>query len=130
MMRLIFLPLLLFSSCALYASDMPPDSHPNIFGTGWTCNRGYYKSGQRCEKVIVPENAGIDLPGSGWTCNRGYYKSGQRCEKVIVPENAHVDLHGNGSTCNDGFKKASSACVAMTQQEILNQAELQKALAA
>jgi len=99
MMRLIFLPLLLFSSCALYASDMPPDSHPNIFGTGWTCNRGYYKSGQRCEKVIVPENA-------------------------------HVDLHGNGSTCNDGFKKASSACVAMTQQEILNQAELQKALAA
>ena len=104
--------------------------HTNISGTGWDCDRGYYKSGQKCVKVVVPENASIDLFGNGWACNRGYYKSGQKCVKVVVPENANIDIYGSGWTCNNGFKKSGSSCVPMTQQEIEKQKELERAIAA
>ncbi len=71
--------LLLMIPSLLLAGDMPKNAHPNIFGTGWDCDRGYYKSGQQCIKVIVPENASIDIYGSGWACNKGYKKSNNSC---------------------------------------------------
>lgn len=110
-MKLIFALLLLMAPCVLYAADGPPNSHPSILGTGWDCDRGYYKSGQNCVKVVVPENASIDVYGSGWACNRGYYKSGQGCAKVQVPENASIDVYGSGWACNRGYYKSGQKCV-------------------
>src|SRR3990172_6405395 len=112
----------------LFAGDLPNNSHPNIYGTGWDCDRGYYKSGQQCIKVVVPENASIDIYGSGWACNRGYYKSGDKCVKVIVPENASIDIYGSGWACNKGYKKSNNACVPMTREELQKQKELEQAI--
>ena len=110
-MRFFLLFLLLIVTCTANATDEPPNSHPSILGTGWDCDRGYYKSGPKCVKVIVPENASIDVYGSGWACNRGYYKSGQGCAKVQVPENAGIDIYGSGWACNRGYYKSGQKCV-------------------
>lgn len=85
-MKLIFALLLLIVTSMSYANDLPPNSHPNISGTGWDCDRGYYKSGQKCVKVVVPENANIDIYGSGWTCNNGFKKSGSSCVPMTQQE--------------------------------------------
>ena len=48
------------------------------FGDGWTCNKGYIKSGNSCIKnVDVPPNAFAS--GSGWKCNPGFEQSGNSC---------------------------------------------------
>ena len=109
-MRWIFLPVVLLFTWYSSAADLPPNSHTNVYGNGWDCDRGYYKSGQGCKKVVVPENASIDVYGSGWACNRGYYKSGQGCKKVIVPENASIDVYGSGWACNRGYYKYGQGC--------------------
>ena len=109
-MRRILSPVVLLFACISFAADMPPNSHPNIFGNGWDCDRGYYKSGQGCKKVIVPENASINVYGNSWACNRGYYKSGQGCKKVIVPENASINVYGNSWACNRGYYKSGQGC--------------------
>ncbi|MGL4469727.1 MAG: hypothetical protein ACRCT3_06055 [Aeromonas hydrophila] len=109
-MRLSFLYLLLIVACAANAADGPPNSHSSILGSGWDCDRGYYKSVQKCVKVVIPENASIDVYGSGWACNRGYYKSGQGCAKVQIPENADIDIYGSGWACNRGYYKSGQGC--------------------
>ena len=127
-MRKYLVIVLLIIPRLLFAGDLPNNSHPNIYGTGWDCDRGYYKSGQQCIKVVVPENASIDIYGSGWACNRGYYKSGDKCVKVIVPENASIDIYGSGWACNKGYKKSNNACVPMTREELQKQKELEQAI--
>jgi len=107
----------LIISPLLFAGNLPDNSHPNIFGTDWDCDHGYYRSGQKCVKVIVPENASIDIYGTEWACNRGYYKSGQKCVKVIVPENARIDIYGSDWSCNRGFYKSGQKCVKVVVPE-------------
>src|SRR3972149_598636 len=102
--------LVLMLPSLLFAESISENAHPNIYGTGWECNSGYYRSGQRCERVIVPENAHINIMGNGWECNSGYYRSGQRCERVIVPENAHINIMGNGWECNSGYHRSGQRC--------------------
>jgi len=118
--------LVLMLPSLLFAESIPENAHPNIYGTGWECNSGYYRSGQRCERVIVPENAHINIMGNGWECNSGYHRSGQRCERVIVPENAHINITGNGWECDTGFKNINNACIPMTKEEIQKQKELEQ----
>ena len=127
MIKFFIISFLLFPNIVL-AADLPNNSHPNIYGTGWTCDRGFYKSGDKCVKVIVPENASLDMYGSDWVCNRGYYKSGNKCVKVIVPENASIDMYGSGWACNKGYKKSNNVCVPMTNEELRKQKEREKAL--
>ncbi|MBI5558740.1 MAG: hypothetical protein HY885_13995 [Deltaproteobacteria bacterium] len=129
-MKKLLVIVLLIIPRILFAEDLPNNSHPNIYGTGWDCDRGYYKSGDKCVKVIVPENASIDVYGNGWTCNRGYYKSGDKCVKVIVPENASIDIYGSGWACNKGYKKANNVCAPMTKEELQKQKEQEQALIA
>ena len=125
----IYLALLFFLFTNIVLSgDMPNNAHKNIYGAGWSCDRGYYKSGQKCIKVKVPENAGINAYGNGWACNRGYYKSGQKCIKVKVPENAGINAYGNGWACNKNYKKFANTCIPMTKIELKKQKELEQAI--
>ena len=112
----------------LCAGELPENSHPNIYGDGWTCDKGYYRSGQKCEKVIIPENAHLNYFGNGWTCDKGYYRSGQKCGKVIVPENAHLNYFGNGWECDKAYKKLNNTCIRMTKEEIEKQNALERKL--
>lgn len=91
MARIAFLIVLLFGAEQLYAENMPLHAHKNIYGTGWECDRGYYRSGNGCKKVVIPENAHLNIYGNGWECDRGYYRSGQSCKKVILLPNAHIN---------------------------------------
>ncbi|WP_146022451.1 hypothetical protein [Pseudomonas sp. FW305-70] len=116
-MKLIFLLLTLIASSTSFAADLPLNSHPNILGNGWDCDRGFYKAGQACAKVVIPENASIEVYGSGWACNRGYFKAGQVCTKVVVPENASIDVYGSGWACNRGYFKAGQACAKVVVPE-------------
>lgn len=97
------------------AQSPVPDNATANFGGGWTCNLGYRRVGDRCEKVNVPPNASATF-GGGWTCNLGYRPVGDGCEKVNVPPNASATF-GGGWTCNVGFKKLGDECIQMTAQE-------------
>jgi len=98
-----------------------------MYGSGWKCDRGYHKSGNKCVQVKVPDNASIDMYGSGWKCDRGYHKSGNKCVQVKVPKNASIDLYGNGWKCDKGFKRSGNSCTAMTQKELRRHREKKRA---
>lgn len=91
----------------------PENAVVDVYGTGWTCKRGYYKSGDGCAAVQVPRNATVDVFGTGWACKRGYYKAGDGCAAVQVPTNATVDVFGTGWVCKRGYYKAGDGCAAV-----------------
>lgn len=107
---IIFVFITLFLPGQPYAENMPSHAHKNIFGTGWECDRGYYRNGNKCERVVIPENAHLNIFGNGWECNRGYYRSGNSCEKVVLPANAHINLYGNGWECDRGYYRSGQQC--------------------
>jgi len=128
---IIFLFLLLPSLS--YAGDIPPNSHPNVFGTGWECDRGYFRSGQKCEKVILPENAHINVYGNGWECNQGFKKSNNLCipmtkedirkqkelEQAILKEIQRRKLQGvSGDDCETEYKTNAEVCVEITGRDL------------
>jgi len=106
----VILGLMLMSTCSV-GQSIPENSHRNLNGIGWSCDRGYYRVGDRCVKVIVPENAKLNYFGNGWECNRGYCRVGDRCVKVIIPENAKLNYFGNGWECNKGHYRVGDRCV-------------------
>ena len=55
-----------------------PEVLLNSKNSKWTCDKGYYKVDNKCEKVIVPQNASLDKSGHGWECNYKLKKN-QRC---------------------------------------------------
>ncbi|MAE92190.1 MAG: hypothetical protein CMI67_21900 [Pelagibaca sp.] len=89
---------------------LPANASVNYLGTGWECNRGYYKSGNGCRQVQIPENASLNYLGSGWECDRGYYKSGSGCLRVQIPNNASINYLGSGWECDRGYYKSGSEC--------------------
>lgn len=93
------------------SSGIPANSHLDVYGTGWDCNRGFRKAGNECVEVKMPPNSHIDVYGSGWDCDRGYRKVGNGCVKVNVPLNAHIDVYGSGWDCDRGFRKVGNECV-------------------
>ncbi len=93
-----------------FLDSIPENASIDYSGTGWDCNRGYYKSGESCYKVKMPANASLDIWGTGWDCNRGYYKSGESCYKVKMPANASLDIWGTGWDCNRGYYKSGESC--------------------
>lgn len=102
---------LLVASLNVFADDVPPNAHPNIFGNGWECDRGYSRSGNVCVKVVLPNNASLNVFGNGWECNRGYKRAADRCTKVNVPDNASINVFGNDWACNRGYARSGSGCV-------------------
>ncbi len=125
----VFLIILLFAASSL-AQSLPENASPNAFGSDWQCNRGYYKTGQKCLKIQIPENASLNFFGNDWQCNRGYYKAEQKCLEVQIPENASLNFFGNNWQCNRGYKKSNNSCVPMSQRELQRQKELMQALLA
>ena len=109
------------------AQSLPENAHKNAYGSGWSCNRGFYKSRDQCLAVIVPKNGKLNYSGHAWDCQRGFRKSGRQCLAVIVPENGKLNYSGNGWDCNSGFKKSANNCVTMTPQEIKRRKEIEKA---
>src|SRR5437870_793199 len=74
-------------------STIPQNAHPNSYGSGWECNRGYRVSGTGCVPVILPANAKLDYYGHDWECSRGYRVSGNQCVPVSLPANAKLDYY-------------------------------------
>lgn len=91
--------------------QVPANAQLNYYGNGWTCNNGYYKSGNECAKVQVPANAHLNYYGNNWDCDNGYYKSANSCFAVQMPVNAHLNYYGNDWVCDEGFFKSGSSCV-------------------
>ncbi|WP_289007815.1 hypothetical protein, partial [uncultured Idiomarina sp.] len=97
---------------------------------GWSCNSGYKRQGNQCNKVKVPQNAKInDYSPQGWSCNSGYKRQGNQCNEVKVPQNARINEYSpQGWTCNSGFKASGSNCIKMTDGELQKEAELKRKL--
>ena len=108
---------------------LPPNAGIDIYGSGWTCNRGFKQVGSECQKVTLPQNAGIDIYGSGWTCNRGFKQVGSECQKVTLPQNAGIDIYGSGWTCNRGFKQVGNECQKLSENEMKAVVERERVVA-
>ena len=106
---LIFLPLL-FTPNTLQANNLPMNAHKNLYGTGWSCNKGFYKSVDQCHRVKIPENGKLNYLGNGWDCQKGFYIAGDQCHQVKIPENGKLNYLGNGWDCQKGFYIAGDQC--------------------
>lgn len=126
-MKRIILLIFCFWAVSSFAQEIPNNAHNNTYGTGWECDRGYYKSGNECLQVQIPENAQLNYYGHGWECKRGFYKAGNKCLPVQIPKNAQLNYYGHGWECNKGYKKSGNMCVAMSTLEIQKQKEVEQA---
>jgi len=128
-MKTCFAALLFIFPTVLFAGDIPENAHPNIFGTGWECDKGYYRLGQRCEKVIIPKNAHLNYFGNGWECDKGFKKLSNACvpmtkeevqkqeefKKAILNKIKRRRLQGvSGDDCETEYKTNAEVCVKIT----------------
>jgi hypothetical protein len=88
--------------------EVPTNASRNYYGTGWSCNSGYKRVGNGCEKVVIPANASLNYLGNGWSCNSGYKQNGGSCEKINNPPNSSI--YGSNWYCNSGYKKVGNTC--------------------
>lgn len=93
------------------AEQIPKHAHKNTYGTGWACDRGFYRANNECLKVTLPLNAQLNYAGSGWVCSRGFYQANNQCHRVSLPENAQLNYTGNGWVCTKGYYKTNGKCV-------------------
>lgn len=94
-------------------SGMPPNAEVDVYGTGWTCKRGFKQVNGECMTVQIPLNAELDVYGTGWTCKRGFRQLSGACDRVVIPQNAELDVYGTGWTCRRGFKLIGGECSAV-----------------
>jgi hypothetical protein len=73
-------------SHASVAQQIPRNAHPNPYGGGWTCDRGFRNNNGQCVAVQLPQNAELDIYGSGWTCSYGFKQVGNECQKMSPAE--------------------------------------------
>ena len=72
------------------AQNLPAHAVIDIYGTDWTCVRGYFRQNNECVQVRGPANSVLDVYGSGWTCARGFYQQGNECIQVGVVKSPQV----------------------------------------
>jgi len=128
MKRFLLIFVFMFSAVAS-ALDIPENAIPNSYGNGWTCNRGYYKSGQECRKVQIPQNAGLNAYGNGWTCNTVFKKFNNSCllmtaqelqkqkelEQALIDEMKRRKAQGvSGDDCETEYKTGAEVCLEIT----------------
>lgn len=101
------------------STDMPAHAHPERFGSGWECDRGYVRQGDTCVAIEVPENAYLDSSGRGWKCDRGFRRERQACVPINVPANAFLTGSPIGADwqCKRGFRAAGDKCIAVKVPE-------------
>lgn len=108
----IFMPSTAVAASTAVPSDtkLPPHAVSRPWGSGWECQRGYRRAGERCVEVDVPSHAFLDYFGHAWQCDRGYQQEGERCVPVQVPEHAHLAYSGHNWACNDGYQRVDNTC--------------------
>jgi len=82
-------------------------------GNTWFCKKGYKKSGNRCLKINIPENAyATNTDSDGWKCYSVFIKSGNSCiKKVTIPANAYAsNTDPDGWKCRSGYYKKQKWC--------------------
>ena len=95
-----------------FLNDHPANS--TYIGDGyWYCDNGYKKTGNQCEKIYVPPNAGA--VGGNWYCDMGYAKNEETCKEYYVPSDARITI--NSWSCNAGYKVEKYNCVLMSDKE-------------
>jgi hypothetical protein len=72
------------SLSTLAQSSIPANATATAAG-GWTCNLGFKRAGDGCERVNVPPNASATYAG-GWTCNLGFKRAGSECQPMTEQE--------------------------------------------
>lgn len=92
---------------------VPSNAEFDVYGTGWTCKRGFKQVSGECVAVQIPPNAELDVYGTGWACKRGFRQLNGGCDRVVIPQNAELDVYGTGSTCRRGFKLIGGECTAV-----------------
>jgi hypothetical protein len=92
-------------------TQLPPHAKPLVYGSGWTCERGFRKVQQQCVEVVIPANAELGALGDDWRCKRGFRRMREECLAVVIPENAQLSALGDGWTCKRGFRKSQGQCV-------------------
>ena len=128
-MKAYMVLLILIIPSLLLAENISKNADSNIYDTGCECDRrDYFRSREKCKKVILPENAQITFYANCWECDRGYFRSGQKCEKVILPQNANINVYGSDWECNKGYKKSNNKCIPMTKVDFQKQKELEQAI--
>jgi len=111
MWKLLSFVLLILSSSSITAQAIPENAHNDLYRNGWSCNSGFYKSGNQCLVVEIPEHGQLDVYGSGWACKGGFYKAGNQCLVVEIPEHGQLDVYGSGWACKSGFYKSGNQCL-------------------
>ena len=113
--RQFALGILLVATFAYGAESTVPEHATSAqFGSGWTCNSGYRKVGQACERILVPEHAYLTNRsyGDAWVCNRGYRRSRDTCIEIVLPNNAYLNSpRGDEWLCHRGYRKAETECI-------------------
>ena len=98
---------ILFSlGSSLHAQTAIPDNAAkSVYGDGWECKAGFFRNGEECLAVQVPEGAYLTGKsyGSGWACHRGFEEDRDQCLQIAVPENAYLNSSGTGWNCARGF---------------------------
>lgn len=91
---------------------LPANAHRIPFLDDWSCDRGYGRIGDRCERMDIPAHAGPGLLGDTWVCDRGYRRVGNRCDRAAVPLHARPrpDVPGDGWECDRGYRRVARQC--------------------
>lgn len=98
---------------------IPENAQSNYIGT-FTCNSGYKKVGDRCEKQPDVEHGHFYTTGAQFYCDKGYKRneSERKCEEIKIPENSHRDdLSLTGWTCNGEYARRGDKCEKFTLPE-------------
>ena len=107
------LAMLLILGANAAEAEVPENATAKSYGSGWTCDPGYRKSGEECRSVMVPKDAYANRGsyGRGWDCRHGFREDNERCLPVQVPANAYLNASGTGWSCDRGFREADDGCV-------------------
>ena len=112
------------ASEAVHAQDasleIPANSSPNVYGSGWRCDPGYREREGQCKAIEVPPNAYATNKtyGRGWECSRGYRLTDGACVRIQVPPNAYLDMtSGRRWRCERGYRVRGLECVAIKVPE-------------
>src|SRR5210317_1731993 len=98
-------------------AEMPKNSSPRSYGSGWDCDSGYRQVNNTCDQIVLTENAYLTNQsyGSGWACKRGYLIDGLACVAIKVPANGYLSdsSYKPGSKCERGYQALKDSCIAV-----------------
>ena len=69
---------------ACIAVVVPDGGFLDPSGERWHCLRGFFKVDDKCQEIVMPENAYLvdGSRGSSWECERGFKQTGDLCGAI------------------------------------------------